>query len=198
MERLRREEAEEAKRLFGPNLQGAVEFCLATERGEEPNKETQESDEHNAACQCMISMGFKSRDITVALERAAFSMKGALHLLLHGLEAPPLSPPAIAAEARAKRRTARQPERASLLPILNQQINPAFEQYSRRARARFGDESFQVCDLGMNAGMRTNACFWLSFAAGWTRCVFDDAYFDANPFPEVAAPLVPAGPRHAH
>ena len=35
------ESVEEAKRLFGPNLQGAVEFCLATERGEEPNKETQ-------------------------------------------------------------------------------------------------------------------------------------------------------------
>ena len=34
----------------------------------------------------------------------------------------------------------------------------------------------------MHAGMRTNACFWLSFAAGWTRCVFDDEYFDANPF----------------
>ena len=78
----------------------------------------------------MISMGFNSQDITDALEKAEFSMKRALHMLLHGLEATPLSPQAIAAEARAKRRTAMQVERASLDPILGAHLEPAFEQYS--------------------------------------------------------------------
>ena len=124
----------------------------------------------------MISMGFELRDITVALETTSFSMTGVLHLLLHGLEATPLSPQAKAAEARAKRRTARQVDRASLDSILRSLMPAVFPQHLERARARFGDQSFQVCDLGMHAGTRTNACFWFFIAAGWSRCDFDDAY----------------------
>ena len=126
-------------------------------------------------------MGFESRDITVALETAGFSMTGALNLQMHGLETTPVSPRAKAAEARAKRRTARQVDRASLDPILRSLIPAVFPQYLERARARFGGQSFQVCDLGMHAGTRTDACFWLSFVAGWSHCVFSRTRIPAVP-----------------
>jgi hypothetical protein len=45
---------------------------------------------------------------------------------------------------------------------------PLFAHYRARAEKHcHAAFSFEVYDLGMYAGRRTNACFWLAFAAGW-------------------------------
>ena len=43
-------------------------------------------------------------------------------------------------------------------------------EYVRRATAEYPGRVWTVRDLGVYAGEGTNACFWLSVVAGWSRC----------------------------
>ena len=57
-----------------------------------------------------------------------------------------------------------------------------FDQYVQRSMQHWPGVSFNVVDPGMLAGTTTNACFWLSLVAAWSRLPpvdYDDAQLSA-------------------
>ena len=56
-----------------------------------------------------------------------------------------------------------------VLPVLKPTMDLRTE-YKQRASERWPDVAWSVNDFGVKAGRRTNACFWLCLAAGWSQC----------------------------
>jgi hypothetical protein len=81
------------------------------------------------------------------------------------------SDPVSDGEPTTEHRSALPPEHALLFEEDRERAEknaPLFAHYRARAEKHCHDAfSFEVYDLGMYAGRRTNACFWLAFAAGW-------------------------------
>jgi hypothetical protein len=49
-------------------------------------------------------------------------------------------------------------------------VSTILDEYKQRATQHWPGVPWTVVDFGVRAGRHTNACFWLSLAAGWSRC----------------------------
>ena len=108
-------------------------------------------------------MGFPPEQIAEALEKCDFDFGKALRLMFAGMDAARLryeGVPTRLNRHHAKRNVRRHAD----LPA------DAHEQYIARMQVFCPGQTFQVCDVGMYAGETTAACFWLAFAAAWSRC----------------------------
>jgi len=111
----------------------------------------------------MVDMGFGVTDITTALENENFCFGKALRLLLNGLDDKRTD-----TDLDQTRRFNRHcHKRVTWHGVLTGESE--FEHYRQRALASLG-LVVDVLDLGMAAGSTSNACFWLSLAAGLARC----------------------------
>ena len=162
--------------MCGSDLAFAVEFCLGQQAGEAPKLTREAASGEEVALHMLVDMGFDKVTSAAVLQQTASDLPQALGQLLRG---------------PAERAPGRQVERRLATTVLPAPCaapaqREAFEQYTRRApeySERYSPgQVFAVCDLGLMANRRTNACFWLSIVAACSRCkgIKDDPQFFGN------------------
>ena len=114
----------------------------------------------------MMDMEFTTRDITCCLESANFDFVESLRLLFAGADESRRSyeREALRFDRHLDRTFCKKP-----MPLPRN----AEQQYITRLQEIHPTRNFEVFDLGMKASGSINACFWLSFAAGWSRCKYE-------------------------
>jgi hypothetical protein len=110
----------------------------------------------------MVDMGFRSVDITVALERSDFAFGPALLLFLNGLDTH-----RHLIDKKQSERFRRQCLPSVISPKNEKELigTSVFIRYRQRMFESF-ELSAAVFDLGQYAGNASGVCFWLCLAAG--------------------------------
>ena len=127
-------------------------------------------------------MGFPVEQVTETLENCDFDFGKTLRLLFAGMDSARLryeGVPSRMSRHQAKKNVRRHAD----LPA------DAHEQYIARAQAFRPGHIFRVYDVGMHAGNTTAACFWLSFAAAWSRLPENPGTDQRNDFFTSLVPL---------
>ena len=177
----------EAMATCGHSVQRAVEYCIwKVENSADvslapagdtatQNFEKDAMTEQEAAHSLIIDMGFPTQQVTETLEKCDFDFGKTLRLLFAGMDAARLRYEGV--PSRMNRHHAKKNVRRHAdLP------SDAHEQYIGRAQAFLPGHVFQVYDVGMHAGETTAACFWLAFAAAWSRVSESPAVDQRNDF----------------
>jgi hypothetical protein len=180
-----RDHVQEALQVCGSRVQACVEYCLAKAQDAECKPVSDSSavlrDEASAA-EALGALGFSLEECTRSLELCAFSFTSALKLLLFGSDIDRTKYLAKTPFRKHFRKGVRKPD-ASLAGISVRQ------QYQDRALADLGLET-RVVDFGIHAGQTTNACCWLSLAAGLAASSWSPNSVDGQALPAVIGSLL--------
>ena len=104
----------------------------------------------------ILDLGFDDRDITEALETTSYCYPEALALLIYG-------------DWYSTRLTRQLKRHVSKANVPCAPFQDKLSHYATKAHQEL-NISVEAIDLGTRAGHSINACFWLSLAAGLTRC----------------------------